>query len=326
MACSRRGAFLRRPDGSPPRRRIGRLILGTVALLLVLGLVAAAEWGLTATPGSSVPHMTDLMPDTITWANTTATDLHAEADYSATYLYRWQTYDGCAVRLDYVMTRRGGCIAGVDEVLTGWPFGSTHDHHDYRVFVRDPSGASASKNAKGFDAHASLPQCGGHGTPSGWLCPLDDPRRVWIHLDRCERGNRTVAARACADRLRLSRRTGDPGRTEPGRGSFSPHTLASYLAARLPASASRQLPRPNAVRSIRRRRTGIRKGRRRGPRWSQQGLPRDGATRPSPHLLPRPLGAHLDALSQTGSAAAGGYRTALASWLNGSSRGALRRP
>jgi hypothetical protein len=155
-----------------------------IAIIVVLGLVVAVEWGSTATPGGSSSHMTHLMAGAITCANTSATDLQAEADYSANDLYRWQTYDGCAVRLDYVMTRRGGCVAGVDEILTGWPFGSTHDHHDYRVFVRDPNGVSASKNAKGFDAHASLPpsaeDTGLRQDGSAlWMIP-DKSRSIWI--------------------------------------------------------------------------------------------------------------------------------------------------
>gem|GEM_PF-5149548 len=120
----------------------------------------------------------------ISCADTTATDLAAEKSYSADYLHRWQTYDGCDIRLDYVMTRSGGCISGVDEILTGWPLGSTHDHHDYRIFVRDPQGTSARENAIGFDPQAPLPantQDTGLRQDGAalWMIPGDDAF-MWI--------------------------------------------------------------------------------------------------------------------------------------------------
>lgn len=89
--------------------------------------------------------------------NKAVTDIADEPPYSANYLERWQTHDGCEVRLDYVMSRNGGCIDGVKEILTGWPIGSTHDDHGYRIFIRDPEGKSSPLNARGFDPNANLP-------------------------------------------------------------------------------------------------------------------------------------------------------------------------
>jgi YD repeat-containing protein len=42
------------------------------------------------------------------------TDLDHEPHYSANYLERWETWDGCTLRLDVITTRHGGCIDGVD--------------------------------------------------------------------------------------------------------------------------------------------------------------------------------------------------------------------
>src|SRR5687767_13609908 len=71
-----------------------------------------------------------------------ATDLDLEPSYSANYLHRWMTAEGCPLRLDIIMTRRGVDACGgtkVADVLMGWPLGSSHQKpRPSRIFVRDP--------------------------------------------------------------------------------------------------------------------------------------------------------------------------------------------
>ncbi len=61
---------------------------------------------------------------------------------SDAYLHRWQTRDGCQVRLGYIMTRTGGCIGGVDDLLIGWPLGAPEEQ-GARIYTRDPNTTSA---------------------------------------------------------------------------------------------------------------------------------------------------------------------------------------
>src|SRR4051812_21634343 len=75
------------------------------------------------------------------------TNLSAEPSYSANYLDRWKTADGCPVRLDVLMTRRGKEACGgerVADILMGWPLGQVHSGsrpYPYRIYVRDPEQA-----------------------------------------------------------------------------------------------------------------------------------------------------------------------------------------
>jgi len=177
------------------RRQALRLI-ASVASVVILPVACERS----SSPISVPAHLTR---GAITCADTTATDLQAEEDYSANYLYRWQTYDGCAVRLDFIMTRSGACVAGVDEVLTDWPVGLTHDHHDYRLFVRDPNGVSTPENAKGFDPHASLPPGAEdtglrQGGSALWMIP-QEAQFIWIvGSEGVERWPRERSQIACA--------------------------------------------------------------------------------------------------------------------------------
>lgn len=88
-----------------------------------------------------------------------------------------------AIRLDYVMTRSGGCFQGVDEIVMGWPLG-TDSHSDSRIYIRDPSHVSGVKSASEFVADVALP---GDATDTGlrqdgselWVVPNDDAS-VWL--------------------------------------------------------------------------------------------------------------------------------------------------
>lgn len=125
-----------------------------------------------------------VLPGTLSCADKAATDTAAEPDYSADYLYRWQTSDGCDVRLDYVMTRSGACFDDVDEILMGWPLGRTRNHSDSRIYIRDPSQVSGVKSASDFDGDAVLP---GEAADTGlrqddgqlWMVP-DDDTFIWL--------------------------------------------------------------------------------------------------------------------------------------------------
>lgn len=130
-------------------------------------------------------------------ADTTATDTAAEPNYAADYLYRWQTYDGCNVRLDYAMTRKGACYEGVDDVLIGWPLGTKHSHHDYRNYLRDPGLVSGVETAKDFDRDTTVPD---EAMDSGlrqagrelWMVPGQDDF-IWLvggdHAERWPQGS-----------------------------------------------------------------------------------------------------------------------------------------
>ena len=85
-----------------------------------------------------------------------AIDLTKEPNYSANSLTRWTTSDGCDVRLDVAMTRSVACFDGVDEILLGWPLGTSSDH-EYRLYIRDPLGVSGVDSASDFDPDATLP-------------------------------------------------------------------------------------------------------------------------------------------------------------------------
>lgn len=158
---------------------------------LMLGVVVAG-CGSAAEPQSE----NSLMPDAMSCADATATDIGAEQNYSAGYLYRWQTFDGCDVRLDFAMTRMGGCYEDVDDILIGWPLGTTHSHHDYRVYLRDPGLVTGVKSAKDFERDATLPD---GALDSGlrqegselWMVPGQDGS-IWLvssdHVERWPQG------------------------------------------------------------------------------------------------------------------------------------------
>src|ERR1700730_5312831 len=61
------------------------------------------------------------------------TDLTAEPAYSAAYLHRWSV-DGCAVRLDVLMSRDSGC--GPEDLVMGSPLGAIAEGVNARIYVR----------------------------------------------------------------------------------------------------------------------------------------------------------------------------------------------
>ena len=153
-----------------------------------------------AQPAAAKP--STLMPDAFDCDAGEALDIKAEPDYQATNLQRWQTRDGCEVRLDYVMTRTSGCMAGVDDLLIGWPFGESHRKpNDARIFVRDPSGVTG--NADEFDADAAIPD-GALDTGLRWdgfalWLITEEDEAVWLQAsDHTERWPREDPSVACA--------------------------------------------------------------------------------------------------------------------------------
>lgn len=157
----------------------------------VLALLAVAATGCGAKTESPPAAPSSLMASAFDCDMGSALNVDAEPDYTADYLERWSTHDGCDVRLDYVMTRVEGCFNGVDDLLIGWPVGGTHSKPgDYRIYLRDPGRVTA--NGVGFEPDTTLPDAArdtglrwdGY---SLWLIPEDD-EAVWLQaLDHTER-------------------------------------------------------------------------------------------------------------------------------------------
>jgi hypothetical protein len=125
------------------------------------------------------------------------TDLDEEPSYSANYLHRWTTREGCPVHLDILMTRRGADSCGgpkAADILIGWPLGSSHhDHQPYRIFVRDPHNVLRdAETSSAFDDDAELPT---DAVDTGyrqdgtelWMRPDDDAFVYLVLADRVER-------------------------------------------------------------------------------------------------------------------------------------------
>ena len=109
-------------------------------------------------------------------------DLSAEPRYSADYLHRWTTREGCPVRLDVIMTRQGADACGgerVADILMGWPLGESHARHrPSRIFVRDPNGVVADRQTSAaVDADAELPE---DAVDTGYR---QDGRALWMRPD-----------------------------------------------------------------------------------------------------------------------------------------------
>ena len=136
------------------------------------------------------------------------TDLSQEPDYSANYLHRWATAEGCPVRLDIIMTRHGPDACGgtkVADVLIGWPLGSAAEQpNPFRIFVRDPYNVFGdSRISRGFDNDAELPA---DAVDTGyrqweaelWMRPHDDAFIYLVHEDRVERWPHDATPPVCA--------------------------------------------------------------------------------------------------------------------------------
>ena len=103
------------------------------------------------------------------------TDLAAEPSYSAPYLHRWSV-DGCAVRLDVLMSRDSGCSAM--NLLMGTPLGASSENGNPRIYVRgDTTGLGGG--ATGFRRDGALPTSAidtgfRQGANELWSDPGDD--------------------------------------------------------------------------------------------------------------------------------------------------------
>jgi hypothetical protein len=103
------------------------------------------------------------------------TDLAAEPSYSAPYVHRWSV-DGCAVRLDVLMSRDGGC--GPMDLVMGTPLGTSSERGSPRIYVRgDTTGLGG--RATGFRRDGALPTSATdtgfrQGPNELWSIPTDD--------------------------------------------------------------------------------------------------------------------------------------------------------
>lgn len=85
-------------------------------------------------------------------------DLTQEPDYDVDNLSRWQTNEGCDVRLDVALTREGGCYEGVTHIVMGWPPLSVSTPKNTRIFVRDPNNVAGNEDTAGrYRADIELP-------------------------------------------------------------------------------------------------------------------------------------------------------------------------
>lgn len=137
-----------------------------------------------------------------------ATDVDREPRYSANYLHRWLNAEGCPVRLDIIMTRRGPNACGgmrVADVLMGWPLGSSHQNpHPARIFVRDPHNVLGDvRISDAFDGNAEVPDDAldtgyRQGDAELWMRPGDDAFIYLVYGDRVERWPHDATPTGCA--------------------------------------------------------------------------------------------------------------------------------
>lgn len=126
------------------------------------------------------------------------TDLRSEPDYSdSSRLERWRTADGCPVRLDVLMTRRGPehCdFQSVRDIVMTWPPGSVPDEPgkgDVRTFLNDSQRVirGNTKKAERIDRVPDEARFSRFVSPDAalWYVPADDTAIYLVSADRIER-------------------------------------------------------------------------------------------------------------------------------------------
>ena len=184
---------VRGAHGSPPRRFLSICIRGQSGFGLHVWLGEEATAADREAVGRVVRSLRFVEPlETVTCDNEQATDLKQEPGHAEDYRQRWQTADGCEVRLDVVMTRTGSCYGpATGVVVMGWPFGTARDE---RAYVRDPGNVFGDSRVAGLvreetalppDARDTLLRQ--YGTPQIWLVPGDDSFVYMVYADRIER-------------------------------------------------------------------------------------------------------------------------------------------
>ncbi|MFN2587831.1 MAG: hypothetical protein ABR613_06925 [Actinomycetota bacterium] len=191
-----RAEVVRGEYGSPPRRFLSLCVRGQSNFGLHVWFGKDASAADAAAARKVVRSIRFREPlTTITCDDEEATDLSLEPDYSAGYLQRWHTADGCDVRLDVVMTRTGGCYGGdTADLLLGWPLGSSSEGAS-RIYVRDPENAFGdAATSEAFRADAHLPSGARdtllrhlYGPPQLWMVPGDDSFVYIVYQDHTER-------------------------------------------------------------------------------------------------------------------------------------------
>lgn len=131
-------------------------------------------------------------------------EVEKEPNYSADYLERWTTSDGCDIRLDVVMTRESTCLKGVTEILMGWPPLTVSYKDNTHIFVRDSR--SSARDPAPADVFETLDEIPADATDTGlrhegeqlWVDGTDDSAIYVVRGELIERWPGDIELPGCA--------------------------------------------------------------------------------------------------------------------------------
>lgn len=136
-----------------------------------------------------------------------STNLDAEPRYSADYLQRWATTDGCAVRLDVLTTVEGEDSCGgkaAGEIVMGVPLGRPTTKSSVVGYIRDPEGVFGHRaTSAAFDEDAELPAAAAdtgyrQDDAALWMRPGNELFIYLVYEDHIEAWPRADHSSACA--------------------------------------------------------------------------------------------------------------------------------
>jgi hypothetical protein len=167
------------------RRRVRRQVGSGVAALAVAGAGFAVAASAFRSGPSFQPRVGPIASSPpACGAPGSITDLSLEPNYVGSNVgERWTAAEGCEVRLDVLMLRKGPGHCGWEratEILMGDPLGTSHNHAPYRIYVRDPENVIGDEEvARLFQPEAKLPsgaQDTGYRQDGSelWMDPMDD--------------------------------------------------------------------------------------------------------------------------------------------------------
>jgi hypothetical protein len=183
----------------------GTTLRGFLAPLLVLGVGQELD---VSRPDVRAPQPGNIASDEECGAPGSISDLSLEPRYTeAQRLERWTTSQGCDVRLDVLMTRRGPEHCGwqrATDILMGDPLGASHMQGPARVYVRDPDNVMGDPAvARAFEEDTDLP-IGARDTgyrQDGvelWMDPTDDGLVYLVSEHAVERWPQDPSPAVCA--------------------------------------------------------------------------------------------------------------------------------